>query len=88
VKHTPLAPFLGVERRFLFFISLSMGGDVMFNSEFEERYQAFWKEQVRGAEGQRLEMLHRDLTGTKLLLSSTLLPVFGGFEGLCWNMRW
>jgi hypothetical protein len=49
---------------------------------FEEKYHGFWKEQVRGASGQRLELLHRDLTGTKKLLEMVLLPVLGSFEGL------
>jgi predicted transcriptional regulator len=49
---------------------------------FEEEYQDFWKEQVRGASGQRLEMLQRDLTGTKKLLEMLLKPVLGTFKGL------
>ncbi len=49
---------------------------------FEKKYEAYWKEQVRGAGGQRLEMLQRDLTGTKKLLEVLLLPVLGSFEGL------
>jgi hypothetical protein len=49
---------------------------------FEKKYEEFWKEQVRGADGQRLEMLKRDLTGTKKLLEILLLPIFGSFEGL------
>ncbi|QJD84400.1 hypothetical protein [Cohnella herbarum] len=49
---------------------------------FEKEYEAFWKDQVRNASGQRLEMLHRDLTGTKIMLKTLLVPVFGSFEGL------
>jgi len=49
---------------------------------FEEMYQAFWEEQVRHASGQRLEMLHRDLTGTKKMLEMVLFPVFGTLDGL------
>ncbi|QMV41444.1 hypothetical protein [Cohnella cholangitidis] len=49
---------------------------------FDTGYGIFWKEQVRGASGQRLEMLRRDLTGTKKLLETVLLPVFGSFENM------
>jgi hypothetical protein len=49
---------------------------------FEQEYDAFWKEQVRRATGQRLEMLQRDLTGTKKLLEVVLYPVLGTLEGL------
>ncbi|MCD9024885.1 hypothetical protein [Cohnella silvisoli] len=49
---------------------------------FEKEYEGFWNEQVRGAGGQRLEMLQRDLTGTKKLLEMVLLPVLGSFKGL------
>lgn len=49
---------------------------------FEEEYSIFWQEQVHGASGQRLEMLGRDLTGTKKLLEGVLLPVLGTFDGL------
>lgn len=49
---------------------------------FEKAYEAFWNEQIRQAEGQRLEMLRRDLTGTKILLKEALLPVLGSFDGL------
>jgi hypothetical protein len=49
---------------------------------FEQAFEVFWKEQVRGAGGQRLEMLQRDLTGTKRLLEMVLLPVLGSLEGL------
>lgn len=49
---------------------------------FDEKFEAYWREQVRGAEGQRKEMLGRDLTGTKILLQTVLLPVFGTFDGL------
>ncbi|MEX1031316.1 MAG: hypothetical protein WDZ91_14915 [Paenibacillaceae bacterium] len=49
---------------------------------FEQEYEVFWKEQVNEAGGQRLEMLQRDLTGTKKLLDKVLLPVCGSFKGL------
>ncbi|MBB6674209.1 hypothetical protein H7C19_26350 [Cohnella nanjingensis] len=49
---------------------------------FEKRFEAFWKEQVRLAKGQRQEMLQRDLTGTKKMLETVLLTVFGSFDGL------
>ncbi|CAN7713070.1 hypothetical protein [Paenibacillus sp. LjRoot56] len=49
---------------------------------FEKEYEVFWNEQVHHAEGQRLEMLQRDLTGTKILLKEVLLPVLGSFDGL------
>ncbi len=37
---------------------------------------------MRSASGQRLEMLQRDLTGTRKLLETVILPVFGTFDGL------
>lgn len=49
---------------------------------FEKEYEVFWRDQVRGADGQRFEMLQRDLTGTKKMLEMVLLPVFGSFDGL------
>lgn len=49
---------------------------------FEQEYETFWKEQIRNAEGQRLEMLQRDLAGTKVLLKEVLFPVLGTLEGL------
>lgn len=49
---------------------------------FVKSYEQFWKSQVREATGQRLEMLNRDLKGTKLLLENLLLPVFGTFDGM------
>jgi predicted transcriptional regulator len=49
---------------------------------FEKEFNMFLAEQVRSAAGQRLEMLHRDLTGTKKLLEVVLLPVLGTFENL------
>ncbi|CAH1191586.1 hypothetical protein PAECIP111891_00034 [Paenibacillus allorhizoplanae] len=49
---------------------------------FEKEYEIFWNKQVRQAQGQRLDMLGRDLTGTKKLLEVVLLPVLGTFEGL------
>ncbi|CAH1220738.1 hypothetical protein PAECIP111891_05097 [Paenibacillus allorhizoplanae] len=49
---------------------------------FEKEYEMFWNVQVRQAQGQRLDMLRRDLTGTKKLLEKVVLPVLGTFEGL------
>ncbi|KRE90285.1 hypothetical protein ASG89_08260 [Paenibacillus sp. Soil766] len=49
---------------------------------FEKEFEIFWADQVRNASGQRLEMLQRDLTGTKILLKGALLPVLGTLEGL------
>ncbi|NQX61323.1 hypothetical protein [Paenibacillus qinlingensis] len=49
---------------------------------FEKEYEIFWNEQVRQAQGQRLDMLRRDLTGTKKLLEEVVLPVLGTVEGL------
>ncbi|MGO4494721.1 hypothetical protein AB4114_02235 [Paenibacillus sp. 2RAB27] len=49
---------------------------------FEKEYEVFWNDQVRDAQGQRLDMLRRDLTGTKILLKEVLLPVLGSFDGL------
>jgi hypothetical protein len=49
---------------------------------FERKYEELWRKQLQGARGQRLEMLHRDLTGTKKLLESVIIPVLGSFEGL------
>lgn len=49
---------------------------------FDEDYSAFWTRQVRTAEGQRKEMLEKDLTGTRLLLENVLIPVLGSFEGM------
>ncbi|CAM3992678.1 hypothetical protein COLU111180_18480 [Cohnella lubricantis] len=49
---------------------------------FDEAYAKFWAEQVRAADGQRKEMLEKDLTGTRLLLEKVLLPVLGSFEGM------
>ena len=49
---------------------------------FEKDYEVFWEEQVYRAGGQRLEMLQRDLTGSKKLLEKVILPVFGSFESL------
>ncbi len=48
---------------------------------FEEAYEAFLEEQRRNATGMRLEMLNKDLTGTKKLLEM-LWYVLGTFEDL------
>ncbi len=49
---------------------------------FEQAFDRFLKEQQRQASGQRLEMLRRDMTGTKKLLESTLWPVMKTFDGM------
>jgi DNA-binding MarR family transcriptional regulator len=49
---------------------------------FEEAYQRFWESQVKGASGQRLEMLHRDLSGTKKMLEVVHWPILKTFAGL------
>ena len=49
---------------------------------FEQAFDRFLKEQQRQASGQRLEMLRRDMTGTKKLLESTLWPVLKTFDGM------
>jgi hypothetical protein len=48
---------------------------------FEKEFEELLKEQLRGASGQRLEMLQKDLTGTKKMLD-VLYPVLGTLEGL------
>jgi hypothetical protein len=48
----------------------------------EADYQIYLKAQQRAAVGQRLEMLNRDLTGTKKLLEVAVWPVLRSFEGL------
>jgi hypothetical protein len=49
---------------------------------FEQKFAEFLKRQVKEAEGRRLEMLKRDLTGTKILLERVLFPVFGTLDDL------
>ncbi|TFE25835.1 hypothetical protein [Cohnella luojiensis] len=51
------------------------------NKDFEREYERFLAEQRKGASGQRLEMLHRDLTGTKKLLEKVVWPAMKSFEG-------
>lgn len=48
---------------------------------FVKQFDKFLVEQKRGATGQRLEMLNRDLTGTIKMLE-VLWPVFQTFEGI------
>lgn len=50
----------------------------MFEAEFEK----FVALQRKSASGQRLEMLNRDLYGTKKMLEVTVWPVLGTFEGV------
>lgn len=49
---------------------------------FEKEIEEFLKAQARSARGRRLEMLQSDLTGTKKLLGSVLLPVLKNFDGV------
>lgn len=49
---------------------------------FDKAFETFLAEQQRSASGQRLEMLHRDLTGTKKLIEVALWPVLKSLEGL------
>ncbi|WP_123042172.1 hypothetical protein [Cohnella candidum] len=49
---------------------------------FESEFEAFLLQQQRGAKGQRLEMLKKDMTGTKKLLEVAVWPVLKSFEGL------
>jgi len=49
---------------------------------FDEEFEKFLTEQKRGATGQRLEMLGRNLTGSRLLVKNLLLPVLGSFKGI------
>ncbi|WP_276353672.1 hypothetical protein [Cohnella caldifontis] len=51
-------------------------------SAFEQEFARFLAQQQAEASGQRLEMLKRDLTGTKKLLEVTVWPVMRSFEGL------
>ncbi|MBB6671663.1 hypothetical protein [Cohnella nanjingensis] len=51
-------------------------------SEFDRLFEAYVEEQKRSAAGQRLEMLGRDLTGTKKMLEVALLPALKSFNGL------
>lgn len=47
---------------------------------FEEQYEAFVEKQRKGAKGVRLEMLKRDLTGTKALLKVLWSGTFDDLE--------
>lgn len=53
----------------------------MMDSKFEQAYHAFLERQKHLATGMRLEMLNRDLTGTKKLLE-VLWAVFGKFDDM------
>lgn len=44
---------------------------------FEDRFNLFLKEQKSTTDKRRLEMLNRDMTGTKLLIKNVVLPVLG-----------
>jgi hypothetical protein len=49
---------------------------------FEEEFNKFLDAQRRSASGQRLEQLHKDLTGEKKLMKEVLWPVLKSFDGL------
>jgi len=49
---------------------------------FEREFAVFLREQMKRADGQRLEKLREDLTGTKLLLKEVVRPVFRSFADL------
>jgi hypothetical protein len=49
---------------------------------FEEAFNEFLDKQRRSASGQRLEQLHKDLTGEKKLMKEVLWPVLKSFDGL------
>ncbi len=50
-------------------------------SKLDREIDAFVESQIRSASGRRLEMLKKDLTGTKKLLKELLYPVFQSFDG-------
>jgi len=49
---------------------------------FDQAYEKLLAEQRRSATGQRLEMLHRDLSGTRKLLEIAIWPTLGSLEGI------
>lgn len=49
---------------------------------FEKLFELYLNEQKRSANGRRLEMLQRNLTGEIKLLKEVLWPVLGSFDGL------
>jgi hypothetical protein len=49
---------------------------------FEKQFEAYFDEQKSSANGRRLEMLKKDLTGEIKLLKDVLYPVLGTFNGL------
>jgi hypothetical protein len=49
---------------------------------FEVEYEKFLHQQRTSASGQRLEMLSRDLSGTKKLLEVVVWPALNSFEGV------
>lgn len=51
-------------------------------ASFDALFDDYLLEQQRAAVGQRLEMLKKDLTGTKKLLEVTVWPVFKSLEGI------
>lgn len=48
----------------------------------DREFDAYVEQQKRSATGQRLEMLSRDLTGTRKLLEAVLLPTLGSLDGI------
>jgi hypothetical protein len=51
-------------------------------SDFDIAFKKLVEEQRRTATGQRLEMLSKDLTGTRKLLESTLWPILKSLDGI------
>jgi hypothetical protein len=49
---------------------------------FEKEFEKFLKQQKAEASGQRLEMLQKDLSGTKKMLEVAIWPALKTFEGL------
>lgn len=54
---------------------------------FEVKFAEFLEDQKKGADARRLEMLEKDLTGTKKMFRELLLPVFGSFDGFRLEFR-
>jgi len=52
------------------------------DDRFELEFAALLEEQRSRASGQRLEMLHRDLAGTKEMLRVAVWPVLKSLKGL------
>lgn len=51
------------------------------NFEFEAAFDSFVAEQISSAKRRRMEMLQRDISGTRKMFKEVLWPVFGTFDG-------